>query len=303
MTRKPVALTIFCLIALAAAAQSAHATFAGKPGLVARGDHSGIYVANPDGSDERLVAESTDARNPAWSPDGRRIAFTARPDGNPFHIYVVNVKNGKIRQITSAPQFDSRPSWAPDGKSIVFVRDMPDDDAVFRLRLKDGRIRQIAEGPHIYAAEFAPNGKSVAVATGLNVYLYATAADGISQLRTLATFPGGDGEQLAGSVGWAPNSKRLVIGTVANGPCDQCSHIWTVKANGEGLKQLTTGGPAGYGVPFYRPRGGKIAFCFGEWNQDNTAFVTELRLMNQNGKHAHRIGSFCGSDWQALPQH
>lgn len=299
MARKPAALAI-CLIALAAGAQSAQATFAGKPGLIAgpAPDSGGLLVFKPDGSDARLVSDLPDARDPAWSPDGRRIAFSARPGGvNPFHIYVVNVKSGKVRQVTDAPQSDSAPSWAPNGRRIAFVRDMPNDDAVFSVRLKGTHLRQIAAGPHIRDAEYSPDGKAVAVVYTSFVWLMDPR--GLSRLSIVAEFPTGDGAQLPGSVSWAPNARRLAIGTAANSPCDQCSQIWSVRRNGKHLKQLTTGNPAGYGTPFYRPSGGKIAFCFGEWSQDNTTFLTELRLMKQNGENAHRVGSSCGSSWQA----
>jgi Tol biopolymer transport system component len=303
MARKPAALTIVCLIVLAVAGtQSAQATFAGRAGLIAGAAEDGLHVFKPDGSGDRLVAEMADVQNPAWSPDGRRIAFAARPGGtNPFHIFVVGVKSGKVRQITDAPQSDSAPSWAPNGRRIAFVRDMPQDDAVFSVRLKGTHMRQIAEGPYINDAEYSPDGKAVAVVYPTAVWLMDPR--GISRISVVAEFASDDGAQVPGSVSWAPDGRRLAIGTVANGPCEQCSQIWSVRRNGNHLKQLTTGNPAGYGAPFYRPNGGKIAFCFTEWNQDNTALLTELRLMNQNGKNAHRIGSTCGSSWQALPQH
>jgi WD40-like Beta Propeller Repeat len=300
VARKPIALTIICLVALLAGAQAAQATFAGRPGLIASGAQDGIHVFKPDGSGDRVVAGLADARDPAWSANGRRIVFSARPDGNPFHLYVVNVGSGKTRQVTFAAQSDSAPSWAPDGKSIVFVRDMPHDDAVFRIRATGGHIRQLTEAQHIHDVELSPTGEDYAWVTGATVGI-GNADTGST--HTFIDFQAGDGEQQPGSVSWAPNGRRLAIGTVANAACDQCSEIFIARGDGSHLHPITTGDPAGYGRPFYRPRGGRVAFCLSEFQPPAYNVVSELRLMKQNGKHPHTIGSLCGTDWQPLPPH
>lgn len=67
---------------------------------------------------------------PAWSPDGKSIAFvsnrTDNPDGNPnSDIWIVaadNTDKGKtLLQVTTNPREDSSPSWSPDGQSIAYI--------------------------------------------------------------------------------------------------------------------------------------------------------------------------------------
>ena len=59
-------------------------------------------------------------RHPAWSPDGRRIAFVhARALGQPA-IYTMNV-NGENRVRLSDCHADARPTWSPDGTQIVYT--------------------------------------------------------------------------------------------------------------------------------------------------------------------------------------
>jgi len=74
----------------------------------------------------RLTAGSADDREPAWSPDGRRIAFTSarhtdedRTDET--DLYVIDASAGaEPRRLTSAPTYERSPAWSPDGKWIAF---------------------------------------------------------------------------------------------------------------------------------------------------------------------------------------
>jgi Tol biopolymer transport system component len=92
-------------------------------------------------SDQSLVRRLTPAplapRQPDWSPDGRRIAFSTHCrglDGNPQNeeIWVVNAKGDALRRLTNngdeyfSGSHDFHPSWSPQGDAIVFERDAPD---------------------------------------------------------------------------------------------------------------------------------------------------------------------------------
>src|SRR5688572_19737496 len=57
--------------------------------------------------------------NPAFSPDGRRLVFESRRDGQ-GEIYVVSVDGSGLRRLTRAPSDETHPSWSSDGKEILF---------------------------------------------------------------------------------------------------------------------------------------------------------------------------------------
>src|SRR5207247_11024943 len=57
--------------------------------------------------------------DPAWSPDGQRIAFSSQRDGS-TDIYVMNADGSGLRRVTAGP-FDQQPAWSPDGARIVFT--------------------------------------------------------------------------------------------------------------------------------------------------------------------------------------
>ena len=92
-----------------------------KPGPCCYAAHSDIYVMNADGSGIRkLTHNAAYNAEPAWSPDGRKIAFRSTRNGN-RDIYVMNADGSGKRNLTRNPAQDGRPSWSPDGRRIAFV--------------------------------------------------------------------------------------------------------------------------------------------------------------------------------------
>lgn len=90
-----------------------------------------LYAMNADGSHQhRLTSDhggvSAPSKlyyqlDPAWSPNGRLIAFASQRDG-PSHLFVVGVDGKHTRRLTSGAGPDRHPTWSPDGRRIAFVR-------------------------------------------------------------------------------------------------------------------------------------------------------------------------------------
>jgi Tol biopolymer transport system component/polyisoprenoid-binding protein YceI len=77
-----------------------------------------VFVVDADGSGRtRLTAGPEYDLTPAWSPDGRRIAFAR--DGD---IYVMAPDGSDVARLTSGAARDAAPSWSPDGRRVAFVR-------------------------------------------------------------------------------------------------------------------------------------------------------------------------------------
>jgi Tol biopolymer transport system component len=93
----------------------------GPPPTSTSPSHTDIYVMNADGSGKRrLTHDARQNAEPAWSPDGRKIAFVSGRDGN-AEIYVMNADGSGKRNLTRNPARDRSPSWSPDGRRIAFV--------------------------------------------------------------------------------------------------------------------------------------------------------------------------------------
>jgi Tol biopolymer transport system component len=311
MARKPVTLTILCLLVALAGAQAAHATFPGRPGLVASGQNDGLHLANPDGSGERVVGNLVSVASPSWSHDGRHVAVSADTvdadyDEQNYDIYVVDVATGEARQVTHGSANDLWPSWDRNDRSIVFERafSRPSGSTdltrqLFRVRLSDGSAHSLpVESPYFGGAEVAPKGRTIAFAADGDVFLTGREGKGTHRI---VDFPLGDGQEFAGSVSWQPSGRRLAITAGSNSACDDCGTVWAVDRNGSNLHKLTTK-PASYGAAFFRPRGNKVAFCDITWDHTDTEVLsTELLLTNLSGSSQRTLGSFCGTAWQALP--
>ena len=84
-----------------------------------------IYTVGADGTGLERLAEARS--NPAWSPDGTRLAF-AKASGDQLHLYTMAADGADVRQITAAPGAVIQPgvawvpglAWSPDGSRLLY---------------------------------------------------------------------------------------------------------------------------------------------------------------------------------------
>lgn len=135
-----------------------------------------IHTVPIEGQDRRNLTDNRDrhAFDPAWSPDGNRIAFTAHGvDTCGVHnIYVMDADGANKRNITPGRVWVNSPAWSPDGKSIAFSLGAPFTDSAIYLMDADGaNQRRITHGPGRCATPaWSPTGRQIAFSS----YLVAT---------------------------------------------------------------------------------------------------------------------------------
>src|SRR5687767_2514509 len=121
-------------------------------------------TAEAAGNVRRLTTDDGVESNPAFSPDGRTIAFSAQYDGN-VDVYTVPVGGGAPSRLTWHPGADTVQGFTPDGKRVLFTSQR----ATFTTRYAqlftvpvEGGIEEALPIPNAWRATYSPDGQRLA---------------------------------------------------------------------------------------------------------------------------------------------
>ena len=194
------------------------------------------------------------ARAPAWSPDGKRIAFLSRRARGMWDMYVMNADGSGQRRLMPDVRLTGL-DWSPDGRKIAVAG--PGQGIIgFYVVNADGSGRRLmsryGDGP-----AWSPDGRRIAFAGRWGIWVMNADGSGSRELTTQD--PGrGHGARLY----WSPDGRKLAF--LSGAHCDFCHHLYVMNADGSDLKDLTPsvgGGPdRGVANPAWSPDGRAIAF-------------------------------------------
>jgi hypothetical protein len=85
--------------------------------------------------------------SPAFSPDGKKVAFAALQEAVP-DLFEVDLTTGAVKNLTKDAFAEYSPTYAPDGKSIVYTLRISGDDKLFQMDLASGQRKQLTFGSH-----------------------------------------------------------------------------------------------------------------------------------------------------------
>jgi Tol biopolymer transport system component len=231
-----------------------------------------------------------DVQTPAWSPDGRKLAFVSERDGN-AEIYVMNADGSEQENLTRQPASDSHPSWSPDGRKLAFVSRRDGNSEIYVMNADGSGLRNLTRTPSADRdPAWSPDGRAIAFVQECMprpgdprwrcgaTYLYVVNADG-SGLRRLTT-----GRGHSSNPSWSADGKTIRYGG------------YLVYADGSGSKKLheariwTNRNIALDGV--WSPDGQRIA-AVSVANSPSRRNPTKLGLWvtNADGSNARRVAA------------
>jgi len=144
-----------------------------------------LIVLDADGT-KHVIATGANTDGPAWSPDGRLIAFSrCTSEASGCSLWVVQPDGTRLRRLTDSTLNATAPSWSPDGRRLVFEA----NGGVWTIRRYEPRLRshpqrlvESGAGP-----SWSPDGTQIAFARGDGVYVVDR--DGSHPTRLVAMPP------------------------------------------------------------------------------------------------------------------
>ncbi|MEZ4668797.1 MAG: DPP IV N-terminal domain-containing protein [Anaerolineae bacterium] len=189
----------------------------------------------------QLTGNGKNNHAPAWSPDGRMIAFTSERDGNP-EIYILPTEcfqqsvdcEAELTRITDTPNAEDYPTWSPDSQHIAFQSKRDGNYEIYVVDIKTLHTQRLTHSPgrDIFPA-WSPDGQTIAFSSERdnNSELYLMDADGNNQRRLTST------TQHEFTPRWSPEGSQLLYErTVAGGDLET---FLIDLASGQ-VRQLTT---------------------------------------------------------------
>ena len=297
-----VALVATAVIGLAG---SANATQPGSNGLIAFSANgssdptqNGLLAMNPDGAGvHQIDAATSPDRQPAWSPDGQRVAFSADRTGS-GDIYVVGADGTGLTQLTNDPEHDEWPTWSPDGSKIAFRSSRTGNSTIWVMDANGDNQTLLSPLDSNYdEPAWSPDGTKIAVRSDRSgaSHIWVMNSDGTGLQDVTPAGPANSGYP-----SWAPDGTKIAFAGQ--------SDVFVVNADGSGTPtNITNSSSLIEQRPSWSPDGRKIVYA--RYNPF-AAYAGDIYVSNADGSGATKVtnipGGYAGSSvfepaWQTLP--
>jgi hypothetical protein len=262
-----------------------------------------IWVMDADASDQvNLTNHPASDQESAWSPDGRKIAFSSDRDGS-FDVFVMDANGANPVNLTNNPAADGccgfvagGPAWSPDGTKIAFASDRDGVFDIFVMDADGSNVVNLTSGAGGTQPSWSPDGTRIAfrgpeIGDTDDYEILMMDADGSNRVTVTTGWYLRDPS-------WSPDGSQLAYSrynTVSpTGP-----QIFIINADGTGEVRLTTssGSPPTY-EPAWSPDGTAIAYQ--GWNGHYAVIVRDLNGSYLAGSHSDDFLLDISPSWQPV---
>ena len=250
-----------------------------------------VSVSIEDGSKHPLSSPPTGItdRAPAFSPDGRSLAFIRFDASAVERLYIKSTEGGSEREVPTGGTLLDSIAWTPDSRQIIFSLRSPTGYALWRVRLSDGvRKKLILDARDARQVAISAAGRRLAYvehASDSNIWRLSTQAGGAPPTRLIASSRDDEDPR------YSPDGETIAFSSTRSGP----SEIWTCSSSGTSCRQITHTGSSLSGSPSWSPDGRQIAFDSYLQGNTNIYVVSKegstVRCVT-SGKAAHFIPSW-----------
>ncbi len=154
-----------------------------------------LSVADADGHNEQVILEASQPlMSPAWSPDGKRLAYVSFESGRSA-IYIQNVETAQRTRIVDFKGINSAPAWSPDGRKLAFTSSKAGNADIYVLDLESRKLVRITSSRAIDTeAAWSPDGSSLVFTSDRGgspqIYQIAIGPDGAEGKARRLTYEG-----------------------------------------------------------------------------------------------------------------
>lgn len=215
------------------------------------GQRTALRVADSDGyNPQTIVASAEPILSPAWSPDGKRIAYVSFENKQPA-VYIQELSSGRRDRIGPFPGINSAPSWSPDGRQLAVTLSKDGNPEIYAVDLSSQQLRRLTENPAIDTEPtWSPDGSLIVFTSdrGGSPQLYRMSAGGGAAQRI--SFQGDYNARAR----FSPDGTRLALVTREGGRF----RIAVMDLGGGAIKTLSDGGLDE--SPSFAPNGSMVLY-------------------------------------------